>query len=121
MYQEAIHEFHRAMDLSGKGPLSVLLVGHAYAVSGKRDEALAVIDQLNELSKQRYFSPYRVALIHAGLDNSDEAFEWLERAYEKSDARLIWLKVDPALDDLRRDPRFQDLLGRIGLSQSVIH
>jgi tetratricopeptide (TPR) repeat protein len=116
MYEEAIAEFDRAMELSGKGRLSILLVGHAYAVSGRTREALAAIDKLNALSKQRYFSPYRVALIHAGLGDNDQAFEWLERGYQKRDAWLIWLKVDPALDRLRSDQRFPDLLHRVGLA-----
>ncbi|SRR6266404_1499385 len=116
MYEEAIAEFDRAMDLSGKGRLSILLVGHAYAVSGRTREALAAIDKLNALSKERYFSPYRVALIHAGLGDNDQAFEWLERGYQKRDAWLIWLKVDPALDRLRSDQRFPDLLRRVGLA-----
>jgi DNA-binding winged helix-turn-helix (wHTH) protein/tetratricopeptide (TPR) repeat protein len=116
MYEEAIAEFDRAMELSGKGRLSILLVGHAYAVSGRTREALAIIDKLNALSKQRYFSPYRVALIHAGLGDNDQAFDWLERGYQKRDAWLIFVKVDPALDRLRSDQRFPDLLHRVGLA-----
>jgi tetratricopeptide (TPR) repeat protein len=114
MYEEAIAEFHKAMELVGKGALSVLLVGHAYAVSGKKAEALEVIGKLNELSKQRYFSPYRVALIYVGLGDNVQVFEWLERAYEKRDARLIWLKVDPLFGLLRTDSHFQDLMRRVG-------
>jgi DNA-binding winged helix-turn-helix (wHTH) protein/tetratricopeptide (TPR) repeat protein len=116
MYEEAIAEFDKAMELSGKGRLSILLVGHVYAVSGRTSEALATIDKLHALSKQRYFSPYRVALIHAGLGDNDQAFDWLERGYQKRDAWLIWLKVDPALDRLRGDQRFPDLLNRVGLA-----
>jgi len=116
MYEEALAEFQKAMDLSGKVALSVILIGHAYAVSGKRSEALAVVGKLEELSKQRYFSPYRVALIHAGLGDKDKAVEWLERAYEKCDANLIWLNVDPLLDGLRSDPRLANLVRRVGLT-----
>lgn len=116
MHDEAISEFQKAMDLSGKGALSVILVGHAYAASGKRSEALAVVDKLKELSKERYFSPYRVALIYAGLEYPNEMFEWLERAYEKRDANLIWLKVDPILDRFRAEDRFTGLMQRVGLT-----
>lgn len=69
---------------------------------------------MSELAKQQYFSPYRVTLMHAGLGDRTAAFAWLERAFEKRDARLIWLKVAPVLDDLRADLRFQDLLRRVG-------
>jgi DNA-binding winged helix-turn-helix (wHTH) protein/tetratricopeptide (TPR) repeat protein len=117
MHEEALSECHNAMGLSGKGALSVVLIGHAYAAAGQRSEALAVIEQLNELSKRRYFSPYGIALIHAGLNNDEEAFDCLEEAYTRCDARLIWLKVDPALDSLRSDLRFGGLLRRLGFNE----
>ncbi len=74
-----------------------------------------ILNQLNALSKQRYVSPYDTALIHAGLRDKDRAFAWLERAYEERSVWLIFLKVEPSLDPLRSDPRFNDLLRRIGL------
>ncbi|HEV8482183.1 MAG TPA: tetratricopeptide repeat protein, partial [Blastocatellia bacterium] len=117
MHEQALAECRTAMALSGKGALSVVLIGHAYAVSGERSDALAVIEQLNELSKRRYFSPYRIALIQAGLGNDEEAFDCLEEAYARRDARLIWLKVDPALDSLRSDSRFTEMLRRVGFSE----
>ena len=61
-------------------------------------------------------SPYGVALIHTALGENDEAFEWLEKAYEAHDGELFNLKVEPALDPLRRDPRFASLLRRVGLA-----
>lgn len=119
MYPEAIAEFEKALQLSGKGSLSVILIGYAYAVSGRRSEALAIADQLKQLSKQRYFSPYRLAVIYAGLRDDEQLFEWLERAYQVQDANLIWLKVDPALDGTRSDPRFKELLERVGFLEKV--
>ena len=77
---------------------------------------MKVLDELRELSKRRYVSSYRVAAIHLGLGETERAFEWLERAVEEHDAWLVWLKVDPVLDDLRPDPRFADLVERIGLA-----
>jgi TolB-like protein/Tfp pilus assembly protein PilF len=117
MHEQALAECRKAMALSGKGALSILLIGHAYAAAGRTSDALAVIEQLNDLSKRRYFSPYRIALIHAGLGNDTEAFACLEEAYASRDARLIWLRVDPALDGLRRDTRYQDLSGRVGFER----
>ncbi|MCA1837217.1 MAG: tetratricopeptide repeat protein [Actinobacteria bacterium] len=115
MYEEAIAEFQKAIALSCGSAQAVVLLGHAYAVSGRRTEALKVLDELNELSKRRYVSSYRVAAIHLGLGEKEQAFEWLERAYEEHDAWLVWLKVDPVLDDLHEDPRFADLMRRVGL------
>jgi DNA-binding SARP family transcriptional activator len=116
MYEEAVEEFQRAIALSGGSAQALVLLGHTYAASGRRREALKVLDELGELTKRRYFSPYRVAAIHLGLGEQERAFEWLERAYEERDSWLVWLKVDPVLDGLRSDPRFKDLVRRVGLS-----
>lgn len=89
-------------------------LGHAYAVAGKRDEAHKTLD---EMAKQRQISPHYFALIYAGLGEKDRAFEWLNKSYEERAERLVWLKVDPRLDNLRSDPRFTDLLRRISLAQ----
>ncbi len=59
---------------------------------------------------------YGIGVIHAGLGEDDQAFEWLERAYEERSSRLVYLKVDPPLDNLRPDPRFEDLLRRVRLA-----
>jgi DNA-binding SARP family transcriptional activator len=115
MYEEAIEEFLKAITLSGGSAQALVLLGHTYAVSGRRGEALKVLDELSELSKRRYVSSYRVAAIHLGLGEKERAFEWLERAVEERDSWLAWLKVDPVLDDLRSDPRFSDLVRRVGL------
>ena len=115
MYEQAISELHKAVGLSGRSTLARELLGYVYAVAGNSDEAQAVLDELSELSKHRYVSAYRVAAIHAALDRKDEAFDWLEKAYEQRDPWLLWLKLNPALDSIRRDSRFTDLLRRIGL------
>src|SRR5437763_3039640 len=119
MYEEAIAEFQKAIALSGGSAQAVVLLGHAYAVSGRRTEALKVLDELRELSKRKYGSSYRVAAIQLGIGETERAFEWLERAVEERDAWLVWLKVDPVLDALRPDPRFADLVERIGLASSA--
>jgi tetratricopeptide (TPR) repeat protein len=116
LYEEAIAEFQKAVALSGGSAQSLVLLGHAYAISGRRAEALELLGELSELSKRRYVSSYRVAAIHLALGEKEQAFEWLERACEERDAWLVWLKVDPVIDDLRSDPRVQELLQRIGLT-----
>jgi DNA-binding winged helix-turn-helix (wHTH) protein/TolB-like protein len=114
MYQKAIAEFQRGVQLSGS-PLMLALLGHAYAASGKTADAQRVLSELRELESRRYVSPYTVAAIYAGLGEKDQAFKWLEKAYEGRDVWLMNLKVDPAFSKLRSDRRFQDLLTRAGL------
>jgi DNA-binding winged helix-turn-helix (wHTH) protein/TolB-like protein/Flp pilus assembly protein TadD len=114
LYQKAIAEFQRGVQLSGS-PLMLALLGHAYAVSGKTAEARQVLSELRDLESRRYVSPYTVAAIHAGLGDKNEAFKWLEKAFEERDVWLMNLKVDPVFSTLRSDKRFPDLLARTGL------
>jgi tetratricopeptide (TPR) repeat protein len=115
MYEAAIVEYRRAMELGGD--LNVLggSLGHAYAVSGKVPEAQAMLARIQDLSRSEYVSPYSIAVLHTGLRRNDQAFEWLERALAERAAWLRWLKIDPRLDRLRSDPRFEDLVKRSGL------
>jgi DNA-binding SARP family transcriptional activator len=117
MHGEAIAEFRKAVALSGGSPQALVLLGHACAASGKREEALKVLDELGELSKHRYVSSYRVAAVHLALGDRARTFEWLERAYRERDSWLVWLNVDPVLDGLRADRRFRDLVRRVGLTK----
>ena len=108
MFDNAISEFQMAWS---KGSL-----GHAYAVSGRRAEAHKTLAELVEASKRRYVSPLDIALIYVGLDEKDRAFQWLEKAYKEHVTYLIFLRVDQRYSALRSDPRFQDLLRRVGLA-----
>lgn len=114
MYKEAIAEFQQAAKLSGS-PLMMSLLAHAYAASGNRTEAERLLLALGQ-QKQRYVSPYTVATIYAGLGQKDQAFKWLDKAFEERDIWLMNLRVDPLFKSLRSDRRFSDLLGRIGLT-----
>jgi tetratricopeptide (TPR) repeat protein len=120
MYPQAIDQFQQGVKLSGS-PLMLALLGHAYAVSGKTKEAQQVLTDLHDLSDsreaqaRRYVSPYTVAAIHTGLGDKDQAFKWLEQAFEERDVWLMNLKVDPVFAKLRSDKRFQNLLTRAGL------
>jgi TolB-like protein/DNA-binding winged helix-turn-helix (wHTH) protein/Tfp pilus assembly protein PilF len=113
MYEETIAEFQMVLTRIGDDVLTEL--GHAYAVAGQRDEATKIIAELRERAKQQYVSPYLVATIYAGLGDKVQAFDWLQKSYENRCGWLAWLKVDPKLDNLRSDPRFADLLQRVGL------
>jgi serine/threonine-protein kinase len=118
LFPEAIAELQEAVRLFGPRNEAVAALGHAYAVSGQREEALRSIEQLKLWSKQG-LDPSVIALVDAGLGRNDEAIEWLEKAYNTRSFWLIQLglKVDPRWDGLRADPRFQNLLHRIGLTQ----
>ena len=117
MHQEAIAEFQKAISLRGDSLPNRAKLGHAYAVAGKGGEALKIIDELKGLSKETYIRPYDVAVIYVGLDQNDQAFDWLQKACEERSGWLRYLKVDPRLDPLRSDPRFADLVRRVGLPQ----
>ncbi len=114
MYEEAIAEFQKARR---RNPFMLGGLGHAYAMAGKKAEALKVVREMEKRAKKAYSSPYQVALVYAGLGKKDQAFQWLEKAYEERYPWLIHLKRDPRLEPLHSDPRFQDLVRRIGLPQ----
>ena len=115
MFEEAVAEFRRAALIEEDRALPAL--GYGYAVAGKRQEAQKVLNELNLLSKQWYIGSGDVALIHIGLGDKDQAFAYLHKAYEERAELLRWLRVDPRVDGLRTDPRFADLLRRVGLAQ----
>jgi tetratricopeptide (TPR) repeat protein len=117
MHPEAIAELRRAAELSGRNPVYLAALGHALAVSGRRQEAVRILDDLKGLSKRRYVLPSLIAIIYIGLEDGDQAFAWLEKAYQERSDFMIVLKVEPVLDGLRSDPRFADLLQRVGLTQ----
>ena len=104
------------MDLSGGGSVYQGLLGHAYAQAGKRAEAIRVLEGLKQRSKQHYVSPYDFAIIYLGLGEKDKTFAWFEQAYQERSSWMPWLQVDPLYDPLRSDPRFKDLLRRMGLT-----
>ena len=112
--QQAILQFQKARELQDD-PALLGLLGQATAESGKKDEALTVLDQLTKIAKHRYVPAYSFAIIYGGLGDKDRAFQWLERSYQDHANELSQLKFDPLLDNLRSDPRFTDLVRRVGL------
>ena len=117
MYEEAIAALHEALRLLSEQAFVLGTLGHIYATCGHRGEAEQVLQHLKELSSQRYIEPYYMAAIFAALEETDQAFEWLQKAYDdRSCFFTSFLKGDPWLDSLRPDPRFEDLLRRFGPS-----
>ncbi|MDQ3818972.1 MAG: tetratricopeptide repeat protein, partial [Acidobacteriota bacterium] len=113
-FQDAIAEYQRAEQLNDD-PRALTYLGHALAAAGRRDEALRILNQMKEMSKHRYVSPYYFAIVYAGLGDSDEAFRWLETCHKEHEGRLVFLRVEPYFDNLRSDPRLADLIERVGI------
>jgi Flp pilus assembly protein TadD len=116
-FAKAIPEFQTATTLSPDINQYKAGLGHAYGRAGKNAEARKLLYELKELSKRRYVSGCDCAAIYAGLDEKDRAFACLEEAHEQHDYTLTSAKGNPLFDPLRSDPRFQDMLRRIGLPQ----
>ena len=116
MYEEALTELQKARGFLAGNAEVLSLIGYTYAVSGRRIEAQTTLGELQGLSKQRYVSPYHMAMVYAGLGERDAAFLWLEKAYADREGRMTILKCAPEFDSLHADPRFPDLLRRIGLA-----
>jgi TolB-like protein/DNA-binding winged helix-turn-helix (wHTH) protein/Flp pilus assembly protein TadD len=114
---EAIAEYQKAIELSNGNVDAIASLGHAYAVVGNRVEAEKILRELEQKVMKAQASPYLPATIYAGLGNKDRAFELLEEAYRDKSLDVAWiLKPDPRTDNLRGDPRFQNLLRRVGLT-----
>jgi TolB-like protein/Tfp pilus assembly protein PilF len=110
---EAIPEYQKSFDLNGD-PYSLGMLGQAYARNGQKDEAQKVLAELNEQAKSRYVAPYAVALVYLGLGQKERALDELESAYQRGETNYLFrLKVDPMLDDLRGNPRFDALVETI--------
>jgi len=113
MYNEAIEEFQRAIQLAGDNEIFKANLAYAYAVSGKQEEALKMVKDLEDQQNRNSSADANIALIYVGLGDMDQAMIWLEKAYQARFNPSILLR--PAFNPIRSDTRFQDLLHRIGL------
>jgi serine/threonine-protein kinase len=112
---DAVEEFQKAVFLSGQDPELIAARGHFHALTGNPDVAMEALADLGALSKHRYVPAFYFAKIYVGLGDFDRAFEYLDRAYDERYGLLSYLRVEPIFDPLKGDPRFNDLLRRIGL------
>ena len=118
MYEQAIGEFKEAISLvGGSDPHFEADIAAVYALMGRREEALNILEMKLLRSKQGYAAPYGIAYVYAALGQRDEAFEWLEKAYVERHSNLPDIKTDMVFDPLRSDPRFQDLLRRMNFPE----
>ncbi len=113
-YAKAIKHLKTAIG-TGEMPLMEAALGLAYAVSGKKGLTAKLAEQFKAAAKKRYIPPTYFGMLFAGLGDRDKALEWLEKAFQERADGLTWLNVEPMLDEVRNDPRFQDLIRRIGL------
>lgn len=118
-YDEAIVELQNACACSGSHPAAVAALAHAFAKGGQRSEALKLLRDLEDASQQRHVSPYWMSLMHTGLGNYSQAFEWLERGVDGREVWMVWMKAEPRFDPLRSDRRFDELLRRMGFRASA--
>jgi tetratricopeptide (TPR) repeat protein len=114
-YELAIAEGEKGVKLSGGSSLMSAALAQTLATAGRRKKAIQILDDLRELTKQKYIAPYFFVGIYIGLGEDDRAIEYLEKSYEEHSHWLIYLHIDPSMDGLRSNPRFQDLLRRVGL------
>jgi tetratricopeptide (TPR) repeat protein len=114
MYAEAISELQKAVELSSSNSNKAML-GYVYASAGRKDEAQQILRTLDESSNEGRASPLFIATIYGELGNKEEAFAWLEKAYDEHSGLLVYLNVVPMLDSLRADQRFRLLAQRVGL------
>lgn len=117
-FPEAIAEFQRAKLIDDRPEVSAM-IAHAYAMWGRRDEAVSILSTLEEQSKHQYISPYYLATICAGLGDKVRALAWLEKACSDRNEWLVWLKVDHRFDGLLAEPQFAEILKRIGFSREA--
>lgn len=114
MFEPAITAFEKAVTLTNAS-IAPASLAHALALAGKRREAEEVLAKLTEQSRRTYIPAYDIATVYAGLGAADQAFEWLEKAYREHSSFLVHVNWDPRFRNLHSDPRFHELVRRIGL------
>ena len=97
------------------------LLGHAYAKAGRTSDAQKELAILRTASRKRYVAPSWVAVVYIALGDKDEAFAWLQRSYQDRSEHMLYLKVEPLVDPLRDDPRFDSLVQRVPVTGSLRH
>jgi TolB-like protein/DNA-binding winged helix-turn-helix (wHTH) protein/lipoprotein NlpI len=116
MYREALAEYEHANRVLPRWPVILAAIGNVHGLMGDRSRARTVLDEMKSLSRERYVTPYGVALVYAGLGEVEQAFKWLNTACDERAHWLVWLKLDPRWDGLRSDRRFGEVLRRVGLT-----
>lgn len=114
-YREAISELLRARELARDSTEVAAALGHAYAVSRRKDEVLRLLEEL-QMQDRKYVSAYFIANVYLGLGDKDRTLAWLDKAYQDRSGWLVFLEIEPRFDNVRSEPRFTALLHSIGLA-----
>jgi tetratricopeptide (TPR) repeat protein len=118
MYEEALREFEIEAEIHGRlNQHEQAWRGVAYLKAGKRDQAREILNDLLRRSEQDYVAPTRLASVYFALGDDDEGFRCLDKSYQERDSTLLEIKVDPGFDRVRSDPRFKELLKKVGLDK----
>jgi tetratricopeptide (TPR) repeat protein len=120
MYEEAISMLQKGRSLSGDIPSILGALGQTYALANRAGDARRLLEELAELAKRRHVSSTCFALIHLGLGEKEQALDWLETGARGRETSLAGLKVHPAYDNLRGEPRFQALLRKLGMAGTAV-
>lgn len=118
MFAEAIAACQCAAQRGKNDPVALASLAYAHALAGNRGEALRLADDLTALTQERYVPASEIAILWLGLGDAERAMQWLLKASEEKSLRQIYLKVEPRLDGLRKDPRFSEMLAKVGFSDS---
>jgi TolB-like protein len=116
-FPEAIVSLEKAAIVSGRTPYMLAALGCGYGMAGRKAGAHKVLDELKQLAEKRYVSPFDQAMIYSGLGEKEQAFEWLERSYRERTPRMTRLKAEPWFAPVASDPRFAELVRRVGISR----
>ena len=116
-FAEGVEAAEKAVELSKRTPGALGILGFTYGLAGRKDDAKKILDELLDLNNRRYVTPAAIAWVYISLGDTDRAFVWLEKAYQERSNFMAYLGVVPLADSLRSDPRFSDLLHRIGLKE----
>jgi DNA-binding winged helix-turn-helix (wHTH) protein/TolB-like protein len=116
-FSPAIASLEKAAIVSGRAPFMLAALGCGYGMAGRKADAREVLHELNKLAEKRYVSPFDVAMVYSGLGEKEHAFEWLERSYRERAPRLTRLKAGPWFAPIASEPRFAELVRRVGISR----
>jgi tetratricopeptide (TPR) repeat protein len=115
MYDEAFAVFERLRTIDSEYYNLDMMVAYAHARAGNREESLRILDRLTALADTQQGNAFEIGVLHAGLGNFDEAFEWIEKGIENRQFPVVLMDATTMLDDLRNDPRFEEMRRKIHL------
>ena len=116
-FDEAVTAAEKAVELSERTPGALGILGLVYGLAGRRADATKILNELLELNQRRSVTPVALVNVYIGLGDMDQTFVWLEKAFQERSNYIAYLRVFPLLDPVRSDPRFADLVRRVGLPE----